>query len=124
MRKRTLFAAAALALATVSTAPGVASAASPASGDPGPVAQGRLILGSMSGPMKSLVYQSCATPAKILTTGTYTSYDNEPLTGCEAVLVNTKGTEYVLCNGRGTVPADFQTRPTVVIREGKPVLCP
>lgn len=121
MRKRTLFASTVVALAAVAASPGIASAAG---GDPGPAAHGRLGLGSMAGPYRILTYTSCTSPAKTTTPGTYTSFDNEPLTGCQVALVNAKGGIAVLCAGRGSVPADYQSRPIVLVRKGLSVACP
>jgi hypothetical protein len=73
-----------------------------------------------TGTTQSLFYPACS--RTFLNTRTIGSFDNQPLAGCEVVLVRF-GQTFELCAGRGVVPEPFRTASQVRIQAGSSVPC-
>jgi hypothetical protein len=71
-----------------------------------------------------LQYLGCQ-PTQVLppVPGTITGFTNEPLYGCQVVLLSPSGQTTVLCAGSGTIPAVFQQQAQVLIRPGVTQAC-
>ncbi|MCA2220814.1 hypothetical protein [Nonomuraea aurantiaca] len=86
-------------------------------------AGGRLTLISGTG-AATITYSTCQTPRPYpVQQPVIDAFINEPLPGCQAVLVNTSGTRKVLCVGRGSVPVEFRRSARVIIQPGTAPAC-
>ncbi|MEU7738989.1 hypothetical protein [Nonomuraea sp. NPDC049158] len=109
---KTFLAASALACLTVVGATGAANAAT-----------GRLTLISGTA-AATIAYPTCQSPRQYpVRQYEIDAFVNEPLPGCQAVLVNTSGAQKVLCVGRGSVPAEFRRSAGVIIQPGIAPAC-
>jgi len=76
-----------------------------------------------TGQATKLRYTTCQPPlsGRLARAG---SFDHQPLTGCQAVLLGTQpGTSLVLCAGRGVVPPAFRRSPSLRIQPGVTPAC-
>jgi hypothetical protein len=78
---------------------------------------------AFSEPTNSLTYESCTPFYGTVPGQRVGSFDNSPPPGCQVVLHSTGG-NYVLCIGRGAVPAAFRYVPLYQIRTGTSAPCP
>jgi len=113
-----------LLLGLLAAAP--AGAAPAGTSEPAALQSGVVVLyeqTNFTGPVRSILYASCATPTWVLLTRPVGSYDNRPASGCQLALV-TAAREHVLCAGRRLVPVAFRNAPQLVIRPGTtPTFC-
>ncbi|MFI7126795.1 hypothetical protein ACIBQ1_13960 [Nonomuraea sp. NPDC050153] len=109
---RALLAGSALACLAVAGTTGTAQAAT-----------GRLTLTSGTAGV-SFLYGSCQ-PARQYQPELYQvdTFDNQPVTGCQVVLIGSPGVSQVLCVGRGNVPPELSRSPRVVIQPGTAPPC-
>jgi hypothetical protein len=86
-------------------------------------ASGRLTLTSGTGSV-TVFYDACQ-PPRSYQPQLYVvdTFDNQPASGCQAVLINRAGASTVLCVGRGSVPTEFRQAPRVVIQPGIAPTC-
>ncbi|WP_336216130.1 hypothetical protein [Nonomuraea sp. LPB2021202275-12-8] len=90
---------------------------------PAQAASGRLTLSGGTA-SRTVVYDTCQPPAQSQPqTFTIETFVNEPLPGCQAVLINSAGASKVLCVGRGTVPAEFRNAALVRVQPGTAPPC-
>ncbi|MEU8142275.1 hypothetical protein [Nonomuraea sp. NPDC048901] len=109
---KAFLAASALACVAVAGTAGAANAAT-----------GRLTLISGTG-AATIAYSACQSPRQYpVRQYEIDAFVNEPLPGCQAVLVNLSGTPKVLCVGRGSVPAEFRRSASVIIQPGIAPAC-
>lgn len=109
-------------LATAVTVVGVSHTAAASMQKPGSPtisrqAQGAISLferPDLSGSLQRHTYGECRSASPIQTHGVVMSFINEPLPGCQAVLVKHQE-RAKLCVGRGTVPVRFSASPQLRI---------
>lgn len=85
-------------------------------------ASGRVSLFSATN-TATLTYDHCVPAAQLSVDGRRTRFDNDPLAGCQVVLISDRGTTFTLCAGTGPIPAAFQASPVVRVRSGSTVPC-
>jgi hypothetical protein len=71
-----------------------------------------------------VTYSSCDPPLqRTLSGGRVTSFSNQPVPGCQAVLINDQGERFRLCAGSGRVPSAFQQSRRLLIQKGDTPRC-
>jgi hypothetical protein len=77
-----------------------------------------------TGPTAAVSYVNCQTPSQHQPgLSPVSAFDNQPLPGCQVLLINVAGGTRVLCDGRGVVPVEFRQNPRVRIQPGTSQPC-
>jgi hypothetical protein len=90
-------------------------------------AAGQLVLyaGPFAGSTETVRYTTCRPAGQHEPRlSLVTAFDNRPLPGCQAVLINLAGTTKALCAGRGLVPVEFRQASRIQIQPGTSPACP
>lgn len=69
-------------------------------------------------------YTACPQPVlRQLQRNPISSFDNQPVPGCQAVLISPSGARKVLCAGKGSVPTEYRLAQRVLIQAGASSAC-
>jgi hypothetical protein len=94
-------------------------------------AQGGQAAGSLTlfgeppgGATEVIHYTACQRPVlRQLRLNPVSAFDNQPLPGCQVVLISPSGVRKVLCAGKGSVPVEYRLASRVLIQAGASPVC-